>query len=270
MKKFLSVLLCICLILNLCILSFASEYVVEHYDEVSCGIVIDGKMTCIIRNEYFSIYADNYFECQFEEFNTSYDVWKTDRIEYIGDVRMERSSDGTVKAVKMYADKIRENDDIWYSTVIFDYQSDFSAERNMAIASSLCDGIEVLYTGNSTPCAVVAVRGGTDVIDKIIENEKVSFVESAFSTVNGTVVTDDIIDIRYQPKASDARKILRYAAGLDGLPEARSQAKKFLVLSDTDLDGKITASDARTALRISAGLERGHSYFHYTGSSWYY
>lgn len=269
MKKMLSVMLCAVLFAAFCATTVTATDTTEHYDEVACGIEIDGEMTCIIRNEYFAIYADNYFEGQFDEYNSSIESWKTDRNDWGETVEMTRSSDGTVKAVKRYADEIRNNEGIWYCTVIFDYHSDFSYERNYELASSLAAGVEVLYAGESTPCAVITVRGATDEIDSMIENDNVLFIEPAFSQVNTYWFTDDIIDIQYKPTASDARKILRYSAGLDGLPEYRSHAKQFLILSDTDLDGKITAADARTALRISAGLETGHHYFHYTGSGWH-
>lgn len=270
MKKLLSVLLCTVLLFTFCAFAVSAEDVTEHFDNYSTGMYIDGELTCIIRNEFYSIYADEYFEEQYDEFNSCYETWKNDYIEWVGEVRMTRSTDGTVKGVQSFVDAIRNGEGIWYCTVIFNYLSDFSSERNYEFASSLSEGMEVLYVGNSAPCAVVAVRGSTDDIDNIIENENVAFVETAFSSVNGRWFTCDIIEIQYQPKASDARKILRYSAGLEELPEARSLAKQFFVLSDTDLDGKITASDARNVLRISAGIEAGHLYFHSTGSAWYF
>ena len=50
--------------------------------------------------------------------------------------------------------------------------------------------------------------------------------------------------------ASDARKILRIASGLES---ASGQAKKN---ADVNGDGKITAADAREALRIASGLSK--------------
>lgn len=50
-------------------------------------------------------------------------------------------------------------------------------------------------------------------------------------------------------EASDARTVLRASVGLEKLSE------KDFSLSDTDGDRKITASDARTVLRMSVGLE---------------
>lgn len=49
--------------------------------------------------------------------------------------------------------------------------------------------------------------------------------------------------------AADARTILRVSAGLEAL------AGQALLNADIDGDGKITAADARLALRLSAGLE---------------
>lgn len=269
MKKLTAISVCFILIFTLIVSASAADET-EYYDDISCGFIIDGAMTCIIRNEYFRIYADNYFEGQFDEYNSSIESWNNDYIPWYGTVEMERNSDSQVRTVKSFAEKIRKNEGIWYCTVIFDYDPEFSSATNYALASSLADEIEVLYTGESTPCAVVGIRGATNDIDKIIENDNVLFVEAAFSHVNMYAYTCDIIDVQYKPTAADARKILRYSAGLEGLSESESEAKKFLILSDTDLDGKITAADARTALRIAAGLEDGHHYFHYTGSAWYY
>lgn len=49
--------------------------------------------------------------------------------------------------------------------------------------------------------------------------------------------------------ASDARTVLRATAGLDGLSEEQ------LIIADADSNEKITAADARLILRCSAGLE---------------
>ena len=47
----------------------------------------------------------------------------------------------------------------------------------------------------------------------------------------------------------------------------------YLYVSDTDYDGKLTAADARKALRIAAGLEKGHEFWFNTsgcGAWWQY
>ena len=49
---------------------------------------------------------------------------------------------------------------------------------------------------------------------------------------------------------------------------SESEIKEFLIMSDTDFDGKITAKDARAALRIAAGLENKVEFSHDTDSFW--
>lgn len=57
------------------------------------------------------------------------------------------------------------------------------------------------------------------------------------------------VDMNGKVTASDARAVLRATAGLDGLSEEQ------LIIADTDSNQKITAADARLILRCSAGLE---------------
>ena len=58
------------------------------------------------------------------------------------------------------------------------------------------------------------------------------------------------VDMSGRITASDARTVLRATAGLDGLSEDQ------LIIADTDSNEKITAADARLILRCSAGLEK--------------
>ena len=71
----------------------------------------------------------------------------------------------------------------------------------------------------------------------------VSIMGSAAKLMAGDVSGDGKVT------ASDARKVLRVAAGLDVM-----DAEKMIV-ADITGDGKITASDARKILRAAAGLE---------------
>lgn len=71
----------------------------------------------------------------------------------------------------------------------------------------------------------------------------ISVVAYAQSLVAGDVSGDGKVT------ASDARKVLRVAAGLDVLEEGK------MIVADITGDGKITASDARKILRAAAGLE---------------
>lgn len=71
----------------------------------------------------------------------------------------------------------------------------------------------------------------------------ISIIASAQSLVAGDVSGDGKVT------ASDARKVLRAAAGLEVLTEEQ------LIVADINRDDKITASDARKILRAAAGLE---------------
>lgn len=232
----------------------------------------DQEPHCFIRNEYYRIFADTYFEAQYEEYCEHYDEWVAKDSDFDA-TRMVRSADGTVKAVGSYAENAETKEGLWYSTVIFRYDSDFSAEKNRELASSLSDGMEVLYVGTTTPCAVVAIRGKTQDRKNVIENESVAFIEAAFGSVEAYCVNLAIFTDAFTPTAADARKILRYCAKLDSAPQNQRDAKEFFFKSDTDLDGVLTSEDARCALRIAAGLEKGLHFYHNDsgcGAYWYF
>ena len=60
------------------------------------------------------------------------------------------------------------------------------------------------------------------------------------------------VDFNGKVTASDARTILRISAGLE-----RDVTDDVIAVADTDKSGKITANDARNALRVAAGLAYG-------------
>ncbi|MBR5497327.1 MAG: hypothetical protein IKV76_05030 [Clostridia bacterium] len=248
------------LILMLSIAVSAAETGNVHSGYGTYLYVSDIGEFCFMENEYYSLFADEYFEEQYSEYNDDYEKWVRRSDSGNSWDRMYVSSDGIIKASYPFVENILNNDGLWYLTVMFNYNKDFSEEKNRQLADRLSDNAEVLYCGNTTPCAVVAVNGKTNVITDILENENVSFVLTAFERYEGTVVNCMEFREAYTPTASDARKILRYSAGLDKAPDNRSEAKKFFLFSDTDYDGKLTASDARKALRIAAGLEKGHEF----------
>lgn len=265
----------ICMILSLIFCAFtlttsAEEVLREHAgygttmylseEYIEADLPENRTQHCFIRNEYYRVFADTYFESQYEEYCEHYESWADERAS-IGEMPMTKSADGTVKAVASYAESAGTREGLWYSTVIFRYDSDFSAEKNREMASALSDGMEVLYVGTTTPCAVVAVRGGTQDMKNIIESESVAFVEVAFGQIEPFGINQAIFTDTFAPTAADARKILRYSAKLDSAPEDKCEAKEFFFKSDTNLDGVLTAEDARCALRIAAGLEKGLSFY---------
>lgn len=217
---------------------------------------------CFMENEYYSLFVDDYLEPQYEYYNEAYDYWTGEKVDYFVYEQKDfiRSSDGVNKTFSYEVTPDKTDGHIYYQTVIFNYDGEPDAEKNRQIADELSEGMKVLYVGTTTPCAVVKMRGGTNDFQNILENENVGFFMSAFTCTDYLAVNTAIFEETYTPDAGDARKILRYAAGLDKAPEDKSEAKEFFLMSDTDYDGKLTAADARTALRISAGLEAGHSF----------
>lgn len=223
---------------------------------------------CFIKNEFYSIFADELFESQFNEYQSNYERWL---ILSDGDIEfynMYSNQVGQKKVKRSYVDAVKNGNGIWYSTVIFNYTEDFSSEKNLRLAQELYDGIEILYVGKTTPCVVVGLKGGTDDIYTVIDNSNVSLVLAAFESYDMIDMTTDEYFVKFNPQAADARKILRYSAKIENLPEQRSKAKEFLITSDSDFDGKITSVDARIALRIAAGLERGRCYGGGESSIW--
>lgn len=224
------------------------------------------------KNEFYSIYADELLEENYRYYLNGYEYWcKAD--DATDEYNLYTDSKGVKKANCEYVEEVQNGSGIWYTIITFNYTEDFSAEKNLELANELLANIEVLYAGNTTPCAVVGIKGGTDEILTVIENENVALVAAAFVGFYGPfdlTVNADEYSVEFNPKAGDARRILRYAAGLEELPERRAEAKKFLITSDSDFDGKITSADARTALRIAAGLEKGREYGGGTSSVWGY
>lgn len=276
MKKSLSIVLTVFMLVCVFVpVTGAAERPIEHanYGVIIDGISFDGNDIwgefegysdyCFIRNEYYEHFADYYFEKQYDFYKEAYDYWtgeKTD-IWFARQTEFTQDSKGNNKTFAYDETPDKMNGHIYYQTVIFNYDGEPDAEKNMALAEALSEGMEVLYVGTTTPCAVVAIRGGTNDFTNVVENENVEFFFIAFSDSDVTFVNLSIFEETYSPNASHARRILRYSAGLEKVPENPSEAKEFLFMSDTDFDGKLTSSDARTALRISAGLEKGYTFY---------
>ena len=214
---------------------------------------------CFMENEYYSLYIDEYLEPQYDFYKEAYDYWTGEKVNpfVYNPKEFIQSSDGINKTFAYKTTPEKMDGHIYYQTVIFNYEGEPDAKINRQLAESLSEGMDVLYVGTTTPCAVVKMRGGTSDFQNILENENVEFFMTAFVCSELMSVNMSIFEESFTPTAADARKILRYSAGLDKAPDNRSEAKKFFLFSDTDYDGKLTAADARKALRIAAGLEKG-------------
>lgn len=258
MKNIFSVLIAT-FILSLCVIINVNA---ESTEKVNAGHttfanVSDKPNHCFVNNEFYRLFCDTYFEHNYQEYTEKYNDWS--RAEK-GEFKLYNGSDGKGRMFEHYFNEITGASDIFYSTVILDYDGDISYDKNMSVAESLYKNVEILYVGTTTPCVVIKIEGGAEDIFKLADHSFVAFVTPAFENITMNVVNAMVFVEEYKPDAADARKILRYSAGLDNAPENRSEAKKFFFMSDTDYDGNLTASDARTALRIAAGLEKGHTF----------
>lgn len=268
MKKTISVFLVVLMLVSVfvpCVT--AAESAKEHGGFGSMIYVSGHGEKCFIRNEYYSIYTDELFEIYYECHVKNYAGW-CKMSELYDEYKMFTDANGNKKAKMEYIENIINGDGAWFITVVFGYDGDVSAELNKKYADSLTDDIEVLYVGTTTPCVVVGIDSGAESITEIIENENVVFVSPSFQVAFDINFTDDLYTVEFSPDAGDARKLLRYSAKIDTLPDNMQEAKEFLITGDSDFDGKITSADARTALRIAAGLESGRKYGGGTGSVW--
>lgn len=260
MKKTVSIILCIAvLLMTFSCVTFAENSITEHTGKNSTvGVTLaDGtwKKINLVRSEYYQKNYNTILEKLYANFSAN----KLDDADWFYDEISDNNKIG-----KNLYENIKNNDNsIYYLNIYLAYNEDFSAEKNTELLSSM-DGIdEVIYTGNTTPCVIVTVKSGDD-IDKIIGNENTEYIHYSFDQIVNVGFIPEGTEKEYTPSSADARKVLRYAAGLEDL----SDLKKFFVFSDTDLNGKITAADARTALRIAARLEKGNTYHTDTDTQW--
>lgn len=271
LKKLISILSATLLLFCIFIPVSAEDTTIER---ASYGIIIDnlipgsgfeGKAdNCFIHNEYYKHFADYYFEEQYKFFEEAYPYWTGEKTETWQLISKKEFITDSMDNNKTFGSDLSQDEfrnHIYYMTVIFNYDGEPDAGKNKGFADNLSEGMEVLYIGNTTPCAVVAIRGGTDDFTNIVENENVEFFFIAFKQTENLTLNLTIFEETYTPDSAHARRVLRYAAGLEKVPEDRAEAKEFFFMSDTDYDGKITASDARTALRIAAKLETGHTFY---------
>ncbi len=280
MKKLLSAILSCFVWFGIFSICSSAEVYSGRYSTVE----INGKQENIIKNEYFEKYGEKLFEQSYKEYCETVSKYKSidlskisfeDELISADEVFVEsiyKFFDGfeMKKIGKQLYNEMTTSYDEYYLSVYFAYDEDFSAEKNDRLLKTVENLNEVLYVGETTPCAVVSVTGKN--IDSLIANENVEFVNYAFTAISNeyTSYIPENGNRTFNPTAADARKILRYAAGLYDFSDVKNQSeiKEFYILSDTDLNGKITAKDARTVLRIAAKLEKGNSYKVNTESFW--
>ncbi len=145
-------------------------------------------------------------------------------------------------------------------------------EYNRSILEKYFEKDEILYISDYDYAAIICIA---DVRADVVNNiEELEYIGDAFFTnypgimmpMTGTYALGDVFnsdDLSRKVNASDARFLLRYAAGL----ETVGADKAFYFCADMNFDNKIDAADARLALRTAAGLEEmcyvSYSYFQF-------
>lgn len=193
-----------------------------------------GETVNFLHNEFYDIFADHYVE---KCFNC-----------YIKD--KENQNYSNLISENLY-NTVKESNDVTYLVVILKSADNGSDLREK---NGYCE-FEDDY------CAYKEKVANIGELDELLKTENLEYIMLFAPDCDLLFVNEMIFCEEFAPDAADARKILRYSAGLDKVPADRGEAKEFLFMSDTDLDGKITAADARTALRISAKLEKGNVYY---------
>lgn len=268
MKKLLSIILTVIILCGvLAVPAFAKDI-----SGWSGTITVNGEECTYIKNEFYQIYHDKLFEENYTIYsdgvkNGITEIYSSDSgLTEIRTVPFENIG----KINKALYEEINSSEDTYYLSVYLDYTENFSEAKNTELLNS-AEGIDdILYIGSTTPCAVIAVTGNN--IDKVLEYEHIQYVNYAFFVFSQTITSQipENGNRTYAPDAAHARKVLRYAGGLYDLSDMTylSQIKEFLIMSDADFNGKITAADARAALRIAAGLDEKTEFIHSSDSFW--
>ena len=225
-KKVISFIFVIILLLSLASVAAAKN---EDNGERFCSykLYIDskGKTVNFLHNEFYDIFADYYVEKCFNCY------MKDKENQYYSNLISEN----------LY-NTVKENDDVTYLVVILKSADNAADIREK---TGYCE-FENDY------CAYKEKVSNIGELDELLKTENLEYITLFAPDCDLLFVNELVFREEFTPTATDARKILRYSAGLDKAPADRGEAKEFLFMSDTDLDGKITAADARTALRISA------------------
>lgn len=116
---------------------------------------------------------------------------------------------------------------------------------------------EILYVADSVPMAVV--RLSADKVPDVYTDESVAWILNAFfgtnpvvDAITGNFQMGDVLAADGKVTASDARELLRMTAGLEEIP----RSKTVWFGCDMNFDGQLTPADARIILRTAAGLEK--------------
>lgn len=201
-------------------------------------MIVNNVKTSFLDNEYYKVYADFYGKYFYDKYNDGLDSVIDD---------------------KLYS-SILSSSEIRYITVVM--------KESYNSISEVLDIKDENVVAECNDYPVTMIKISPEKLNDLIDNEFVVAIFDAFpQATNPFVVNDAILEETYTPTAADVRKILRYVAKLDDAPEDMAEGKRFFFMSDADFDGKITVADARLALRISAKIENGSTYYKSTNGA---
>lgn len=146
-----------------------------------------------------------------------------------------------------------------YFSLIFteaDAAADYAAYNTEILHRHFSDD-EILYVADSVPMAVV--RLSADKVSDVYTDKSVAWILNAFfgtnpivDAITGSIQMGDVLAADGKVTASDARQLLRMTAGLEEIP----RSKTIWFGCDMNFDGHLTPADARIILRTAAGLEK--------------
>ena len=194
---------------------------------------------CFIYNDYYKLYCNDLFDYE-------YDFYKNNN----GLVTIDSES---------MISELGEDEYIYASLIFTENESTRSYyDYNVSVLNDILPQESILYVANNVPMAVVKIE--YDNISNILNNDNILDVEKAFFSTQifvqpilGSNVMGNVCGSDMKVTSADARKILRFSAGMEKIEKAN--AKKFYFCADMNFDGHITSADARLALRTAAHLE---------------
>ncbi len=269
MKKLIFTIIIISTILLFSTTSYAEEKSGWH-----TSITVNGEDQSFIKNQYFKLHYDTFFKDCYSSYtstirilNEGTSVEKQFILQKFNDFF---GSENMKKIGYSLYNEMKDSDDNYYLNLYLNYNNDFSEKKNLSLLSTISSFSEIIYCGSTTPCAIISIKGNN--IDKLIANEDIEFINYPFLTFSysSSARIPENGNREYNPTAIHARNLLRYSAGLYDPTNtlSKKELKEFFIMSDADFDGRITAIDARIALRIAAKLESPNIFTHSTDSFW--
>ncbi len=223
-----------------------------------------------LRNQYFRENYNELFEISYlfyQQFRADEKVYK-ERTDFGGKLYSEDRGPGeNAHAGCIYANWARESETHFVMLILnSEAQDGRYTENNRKLLDGMSDKIkEILYVGDTTPCAIVAAKDASRCGIDFAGEDGVLLVTECFQRL---FYGDPIYNERSGPAAEfvltakGARHALRIASKLERGVETASgyrtdlgEAIQIYLYYDVDRDDTITAADARHILRMAARLE---------------